>query len=110
MKLSNDALGQFEIFLSQCKNDALKELCSAEEYSKKKNKQKEQRLQLESLISDEANALFIAFIETSIEIQAMEDDKLYMLGITVSSELGKIFHSETPEYKAFEKIFTTGSP
>ena len=98
----NDGLNRF---LTLCRENALKKLATNVEYSEWRNKQKNLRSELETLVTPENNKVFLAFIETFTVMNGMEYDTIFLHGLTMPELLRKYFNADTDEYKDFESVF-----
>ena len=91
-----------EVFLTGCKENALRELEHYGEYNEWKTAQADLRSRLETLLNPEAQKLLNEYVEATTDVQRMEADKIFLFGLTVSAEIQKRFDASTDEYKAFE--------
>jgi hypothetical protein len=98
----NDGLNRF---LTSCRENALKKLADNVEYSEWKDKQKNLRSELETLVPPENNKVLLAFIETFTVMNGMEYDTIFLYGLTMPELLRKYFDADTAEHKEFENIF-----
>ena len=89
----------FKNFLCECMHNALKELKSDRNYAEQKKTQAEIRSKLDSVSSPEIQKLLEDYVEISIALQGFENNKVFLCGIGMQSDILKRFDSSTPEYK-----------
>ena len=99
MTLFNDFNENFNNFLSECKYSALKELKSDRVYAEQKNAQAALRSKLETVSGPEIQKLLDDYIDISIALQSIENNKVFLCGLTIQSEISKRFDPLTPEHK-----------
>ena len=91
----------FNNFLTECRNDAVKNLEPNERYTERKNRQEKLHTKLISLLNPEIQAVFEEYSEAYGAVQAMEYNAILLCGLTMQSEILKRFDTATAEYKAF---------
>lgn len=94
-----------DMFLTECRNNALEELKTDEHYSEWKRKQTELRSRLVSSIGAEAAQLFEEYSDAALSVQGIEMNNVMLCGLTVLSDIRQRFDSEAAEYPAFAEKF-----
>jgi len=95
----------FGYFITNCRDNALEELRSNQNYNDLKMTQDDLRTKLEAIISPEAQAVLESFWESAVAVKAMECNRTLLCGLTTSAEIQKRFDASTDEYKAFSKEY-----
>jgi hypothetical protein len=91
----------FGYLITHCRDNALEELRSNNNYIELKKSYDDLRVKLEAVISPEARTVFEKFLENAVSVKAMECNRTLLCGLTLSAEIHKRFDIATPEHKAF---------
>ncbi len=94
-----------DIFLTECRDDALDELNSNESYLEWKKRRLELRGELEVLIAPDTQSILEKYDEITAAIESYHMNTAYLRGLTMFSDIRKRFDSATLEYKAFADEF-----
>ena len=92
-------------FLTECRNNALDELKTNNQYVEQKKKQSKLFLQLKLIINPETKEIFEEYLEVTSALQSMELNKALLCGLTIQSDIGLHLNTSTLEYQNFLKEY-----
>jgi len=92
-------------FLTECRENAVRELGSSKSYTDWKTTQTDLRSRLEALISPEARKILDEYVEAVTDVQRMEAGRILLCGLTLPAEIQKRFDTSTAEHKVFAEEY-----
>ena len=88
-------------FLIDCRESALDELSSNEQYSDLTARQSILIARIESLLSQEGKDIFEQYREVTEAIKSRVSNQTLLCGLTTQNNILKRFDCSTPEYRSF---------